>query len=39
MDYRPVCGVLGNGERKQYSNGCSACGDAAAIGYVTGPCE
>ncbi len=38
-DYRPVCAVLGNDERKQYSNGCSACGDEAVTGYVAGPCE
>lgn len=39
MEYNPVCGVLGNGERKQYSNGCSACGDEAVSGYTAGPCE
>lgn len=39
MQYDPVCGVFGNGERKQYSNGCSACSDSAVTGYRTGPCE
>ncbi len=38
LDYRPVCAVLGNGVRKQYSNGCSACGDIAVAGYIMGPC-
>lgn len=39
MQYDPVCGVLGSGERKPYSNGCSACSDAAVTGYLAGPCE
>lgn len=39
MEYRPVCGVLADSERKQYSSGCSACADSAVIGYVTGPCD
>ena len=37
-DYRPVCALLGNGERREYSNGCSACGDEAVSGFVVGPC-
>lgn len=39
MEYDPVCAVLDDGERKQYANGCSACGDAAVTGYLPGPCE
>ncbi len=38
LDYRPVCALLGNGERREYSNGCSACGDEAVSGFVAGPC-
>ena len=38
MDYRPVCAVLESGERREYSNGCSACSDPAVTGYVEGAC-
>ncbi len=39
LDYSPVCGVLGNQERKEYSNGCGACADPAVTSYTAGPCQ
>jgi hypothetical protein len=38
LEYAPVCGILGNRERREYSNGCSACSDHEVTGYVDGPC-
>ena len=37
-DYRPVCASLADGSRKTYSNGCSACGDAAVASWSEGAC-
>jgi hypothetical protein len=34
MDYAPVCGLLNNGERQSYSNGCVACIDLNVTGYI-----
>ena len=39
LEYAPVCGILGNQERKEFSNGCSACGNADVTGWVAGPCD
>ena len=38
MDYRPVCGTMTGGEKKTYSNGCSACSDMSVLSYVPGEC-
>ena len=38
MDYRPVCASLADGSVKTYSNGCSACGDAAVSSWTEGAC-
>ena len=38
MDYRPVCGTMTGGEKKTYSNGCSACSDISVLSYVPGEC-
>ena len=38
MDYRPVCAFRGEQERREYSNGCSACADPEVSGYVEGKC-
>jgi hypothetical protein len=38
MDYRPVCASLADGGLKTYSNGCSACGDAAVSSWTEGAC-
>jgi len=38
MDYRPVCANLADGGVKTYSNGCSACGDAAVSSWTEGAC-
>lgn len=38
-DYNPVCGLLADGTYKTYSNGCSACADAAVSGHRPGACE
>ncbi len=37
--YDPVCGLLGDGTYKTYSNACSACSDAAVSGHHPGACE
>ena len=39
MEYIPVCGHLFSGERKTYSNACSACADSEVFGRHTGACE
>ena len=39
MDYNPVCGTLEDGSSKTYSNGCTACSDAAVAGWILGACE
>jgi hypothetical protein len=38
MEYAPVCGFLDKGQRKQYSNACTACSDHLVKGYIAGPC-
>ena len=38
MDYRPVCGTMTGGEKKTYSNGCSAFSDMSVLSYVPGEC-
>ena len=38
MEYAPVCGFLDKGQRKQYSNACTACSDHLVKGYTAGPC-
>lgn len=38
-DYNPVCGSLGGDSHKTFSNGCSACSDAAVSGHRPGACE
>jgi hypothetical protein len=38
LEYAPVCAILGNKERREYSNGCSACSDPEVTGYIPGPC-
>ena len=38
MDYRPVCGTLGDASVKTYANGCGACGDANVVSWIEGEC-
>lgn len=38
MDYRPVCGKLGDGTYSEYSNACVSCSDPEVIGYRDGNC-
>ena len=38
MHYAPVCGVLDGGDKKTYSNACTACSDHAVTGYTDGAC-
>ena len=38
MEYAPVCGFLDKGQRKEYSNACTACSDSAVVGYISGRC-
>jgi hypothetical protein len=39
MDYRPVCGRRVSGERKTFSNGCTACSHPEVESYTEGKCE
>jgi carboxypeptidase PM20D1 len=39
MEYAPVCASLASGERREYSNGCSACADPEVLSHVSGPCS
>lgn len=38
MDYRPVCGTLGDGTSKSYANGCGACADAEVRSWIDSTC-
>ncbi len=38
MDYRPVCGVLKQGDKKTYSNGCAACSDKEVVSWLENEC-
>ena len=38
MNYVPVCAILGDDQRKTYSNGCSACSDPAVVAYQPNAC-
>ena len=38
MIYDPVCGTTGDGTRKTYASGCSACSHADVISYEKGEC-
>ena len=38
MIYDPVCGMTGDGTRKTYASGCSACSHADVISYEKGEC-
>lgn len=38
MDYRPVCAVLANGDREEFSNGCGACSVPQVVSYVENAC-
>jgi hypothetical protein len=37
-EYAPVCAFVGKGQRREYSNACTACSDEAVSGYIPGPC-
>ncbi|MBW1749103.1 MAG: hypothetical protein JRJ37_00080 [Deltaproteobacteria bacterium] len=39
QEYIPVCGKLGDGNQKTYSNACSACADSEVVNYQSGPCQ
>ena len=39
MIYGPVCGVKKDGSKQTYSNGCTACGDAAVESHTAGACN
>jgi hypothetical protein len=38
LEYAPVCAFLDGKRRREFSNGCGACSDAAVVGYISGPC-
>ena len=38
-DYRPVCAVLADGRREEFSNGCSACSNPEVHGWIADPCS
>lgn len=38
-DFNPVCGVSDSGEKKTYSNGCSACANENVAGFTLGECH
>jgi hypothetical protein len=38
LEYAPVCAFLENKQRKEFSNGCSACSDSTVVGYIAGSC-
>ena len=37
-EYAPVCALLPGEQRREYSNGCTACADSAVSGYIAGSC-
>jgi hypothetical protein len=39
MEYRPTCGHLDNGRRKDYASHCSACSDKEVVGTFEGSCD
>lgn len=39
LEYAPVCALRGEGEWREYSNGCGACADPEVSGYRDGPCD
>jgi hypothetical protein len=39
MEYRPTCGHLDNGRRKDYASHCSACSDQEVVGTFEGSCD
>ena len=38
-DYRPVCAILADGLREEFSNGCSACSNPVVTGWVAEACD
>jgi len=38
LDYRPVCAILANGSRQEYSNGCNACSVPEVVSFVENAC-
>lgn len=38
MEYNPACGVLADGQRKEYSSPCNACADDQVVDVLQGPC-
>ena len=38
LDYRPVCAVLADASRVEFSNGCSACSNPEVTGWVADAC-
>jgi hypothetical protein len=38
-DYRLVCATLNDGSSREYSNGCTACGDDKVESWVEGKCS
>lgn len=39
FEYRPVCGLSQSGDWRTEGNGCSACANAAIVGYNQGACD
>ena len=39
MDYKPVCGKLLTGQKRDYSSPCNACADDNVSSYSEGACE
>ncbi len=37
-DYRPVCAVLADGLREEFSNSCSACSNPEVNGWIADTC-
>jgi hypothetical protein len=37
-EYRPTCGVLRDGTRRNYGNACTACSDPDVVSQGPGPC-
>ncbi|MBT71317.1 MAG: hypothetical protein CMQ15_04650 [Gammaproteobacteria bacterium] len=39
LDYRPVCGIIADGSRQEFSNGCGACSVPEVVSFVENTCE
>jgi len=39
LEFRPVCAVMVDGHREEFSNGCSACSNPDVSGWTAGTCS